>query len=89
MGILSQKRPSQDGPWAALRAEKARQTVKVTSVVVPDGAPGFRKSSGLVRVTYTITTTPKFGQARHSDEHLVLRLEHASQGWRVAALPWV
>jgi hypothetical protein len=88
VGVLSQRRPSQDGPWAALRAEKARQTVKVTSAVIPDGAPAFSKSSGLVRVAYTLTTTPKSGQARHSNEHLVLRLEHASKGWRVAALPW-
>lgn len=88
VGILSQKGPSQDAPWAALRAKQARQTAKVTSVVVPDGAPAFSRSSGLVRVAYILTTTPKSGQARHSSEQLALRLEHGSGGWRVTALPW-
>ncbi|WP_256255543.1 hypothetical protein [Streptomyces sp. MUSC 14] len=88
IGILSQQRPGQDAPWAALRAEKARQTVKIASVVVPDGAPGVSASSALVRVGYTLTTAPKSGQARHSSEQLVLRLEHTSDGWRVTALPW-
>ncbi|MFF4500370.1 hypothetical protein [Streptomyces sp. NPDC001401] len=87
-GILSQKRPGQDAPWAGLRAEKARQTVKITSVVVPDGAPAVSGASALVRVGYTLTTAPKPGQARHSSEQLVLRLEHTSDGWRVIALPW-
>ncbi|MFF1420632.1 hypothetical protein [Streptomyces sp. NPDC058280] len=62
--------------------------MKITSAVVPDGAPTVSKSSGLVRVAYTLTTTPKSGQARLSSEHLVLRLERTSKGWRVTALPW-
>ncbi|MFB7651532.1 MULTISPECIES: hypothetical protein [unclassified Streptomyces] len=88
VGILGQKRPSQDAPWAALRAEKACQTAKITSVVVPDGAPAVTPSSALVRVGYTLTTTPQSGHARRSSEQLALRLEHTSEGWRVAALPW-
>lgn len=87
-GVLAQKRPSQDAAWAALRSEKAHQTVKVTSSVVPDGAPAVTESSALVRVGYTLTTTPQSGHARRSGEHLALRLEHTSQGWRVTALPW-
>ncbi|KOG07739.1 hypothetical protein ADK35_43840 [Streptomyces viridochromogenes] len=88
VGILGQKRPSQDAAWAALRAEKARQTVEITSAVVPDGAPAVTASSALVRVGYTLTTTPKSGHTRRSSEHLALRLEHTSKGWRVTALPW-
>ncbi|MEV3853074.1 hypothetical protein AB0J38_01965 [Streptomyces sp. NPDC050095] len=86
--VLSQKRPSQDAAWASLRAEKAHQSIKITSTVVPDGAPAVTKSSALVRVGYTLTTTPKSGQKRQSSEQLALRLEHTSQGWRVIALPW-
>ncbi len=87
--VLSQRRPSQDAAWATLRAEKAHQTVKVTSTAVPDGAPAVTASSALVRVGYTLTTTPKSGQARRDSEQLALRLEHTSEGWRVTALPWV
>ncbi|OKK02897.1 hypothetical protein AMK26_22295 [Streptomyces sp. CB03234] len=87
-GVLAQKRPSQDAAWAALRAEKARQTVEITSAVVPDGAPAVTKSSALVRVAYTLTTTPQSGPARRSSEHIALRLEHTPAGWRVTALPW-
>ncbi|GAA3083066.1 hypothetical protein ACFQ0X_22050 [Streptomyces rectiviolaceus] len=87
-GVLAQKRPSQDAAWAALRAEKARQTVKITSAVVPDGAPAVTKSSALVRVGYTLTTTPKAGHADRSNEQLALRLEQTPDGWRVTALPW-
>ncbi|MFJ7590245.1 hypothetical protein ACIQZO_23240 [Streptomyces sp. NPDC097617] len=88
VGILCQKRPSQDAAWAALRAEKARQSVKIASAVVPDGAPAVTESSALVRVGYTLTTTPESGQERRSSEQLALRLEHTSKGWRVTALPW-
>jgi hypothetical protein len=88
VGILGQKRQGQDAAWAALRAEKAHQTVKVTSAVVPDGAPAVTASSALVRVSYTLTTTPKSGHARRSSEQLALRLDHSSKGWRVTALPW-
>lgn len=87
-GTLAQKRPSQDAAWAALRAKKARQTVKITSAVVPDGAPAVTKSSALVRVGYTLTTTPKAGHAGRSSEQLALRLEQTPDGWRVTALPW-
>lgn len=87
-GVLAQKRPSQDAAWAALRAEKAHQTAKITSAAVPDGAPAVTASSALVRVSYTLTTTPKSGHSRSSSEQLVLRLEHTSKGWRVTALPW-
>ncbi|MFI6372410.1 hypothetical protein [Streptomyces sp. NPDC050546] len=86
-GLLGQKRPSQDTMWAALRAEKAQQTAKIVSVVVPDGAQAVTGSSALVRVGYTVTTTAKSGLARHSSEHLALRLEHTTKGWRVTALP--
>ncbi|MDX2531591.1 hypothetical protein [Streptomyces scabiei] len=86
--ILSQKRPSQDAAWAALRAEKAHQTVKVTSTVLPNGAPAVTTSSALVRVGYTLTTTPKSGHPYRSSDQLALRLEHTSKGWRVTALPW-
>ncbi|MFD5553783.1 hypothetical protein ACFWIA_08075 [Streptomyces sp. NPDC127068] len=88
VGVLSQKRPSQDGAWAALRAEKARLSVKITSAVVPGGAPAVTESSALARVGYTLTTAPQSGQERRSDEHLALRLEHTSEGWRVTELPW-
>ncbi|QUI32600.1 hypothetical protein H9W91_18340 [Streptomyces alfalfae] len=87
-GVLAQKRPGQDAAWAALRAEKARQSAKVTAAVVPDGAPAVTASSALVRVSYTLTTTPKSGHPRSSSEQLALRLEHTSEGWRVTALPW-
>ncbi|MFF9346678.1 hypothetical protein [Streptomyces sp. NPDC014734] len=87
-GVLAQKRPSQVAAWAALRAQKAHQTAKITSAIVPDGAPGATASSALVRVSYTLTTTPKSGDARSASEQLALRLEHTSEGWRVAALPW-
>ncbi|WP_338684649.1 hypothetical protein QD712_29655 [Streptomyces acidiscabies] len=85
---LAQKRPGQDAPWAALRAEQARQSVAVTSVQVPDGAPVVASSSALVRVSYTLTTTPKSGAPLLSREQLALRLERTSAGWRVVALPW-
>lgn len=87
-GVLAQKRPSQDAAWTALRAEKARQTAKITAAVVPDGAPAVTASSALVRVSYTLTTTPKSGHSHSSSEQLALRLEHTSKGWRVTALPW-
>ncbi|WP_434592587.1 hypothetical protein [Streptomyces sp. A5-4] len=86
--MLAQKRPSQNAAWAALRAEKARQTAKITEAVVPDGAPAVTASSALVRVSYILTTTPKSGHARSSSEQLALRLEHTAKGWRVTALPW-
>ncbi|KOU84196.1 hypothetical protein ADK94_18945 [Streptomyces sp. XY593] len=86
--ILSQKRPGQEAAWAALRAEQARQAVEITSTAVPDGAPAPTRAVALVRVSYTLTTTPASGPARRSGEQLALRLEHTSQGWRVTALPW-
>ncbi|GAA2903725.1 hypothetical protein [Streptomyces mexicanus] len=86
--VLSQKRPGQDAPWAALRSEHARQMAKISSVVVPDGAPAVTSSSALVRVGYTLTTTPASGRSRTTDEQLALRLDHTAEGWRVAALPW-
>ncbi|WP_232794989.1 hypothetical protein [Kitasatospora sp. NRRL B-11411] len=86
--ILGQKRPGQETAWAALRAEQARQTVDITSTAVPDGAPAPTKAVALVRVSYTLTTTPASGPTRRSSEQLALRLEHTSQGWRVTALPW-
>ncbi|MEU3500452.1 hypothetical protein ABZ726_06680 [Streptomyces hundungensis] len=85
--VLAQKRPGQDAPWAELRSEQARQTAKVTSAVVPDGAPAPTPASALVRVAYTLTTTPKSGPARQSSDQLALRLEHTTDGWRVTALP--
>lgn len=87
-GVLAQKRPNQDAAWAALRAERAHQTAKITSAAVPDGAPAATASSALVRVSYTLTTTTKSGHARSSNEQLALRLEPASEGWRITALPW-
>lgn len=86
--ILSQKRPGQEAAWTALRTEQARQTVEITSTVVPDGAPTPTRAVALVRVSYTLTTTPASGPPRRSGEQLALRLEHTSQGWRVTALPW-
>ncbi|MBD0689395.1 hypothetical protein [Streptomyces sp. CBMA123] len=88
VAILSQKRPGQDAAWATLRAEKARQTVEITSSAVPDGAPAPTQSVALVRVGYTLTTAPASGPEQRSGEQLALRLEHTSQGWRVTALPW-
>ncbi|HEY8982395.1 MAG TPA: hypothetical protein VIU15_22760, partial [Streptomyces sp.] len=85
---LIQKRPGQDAPWAALRAEQARQSVAVTSVEVPDGAPAITSSSALVRVSYVLTTTPKSEAPLLSREQLALRLERIPAGWRVVALPW-
>ncbi|GAA2595954.1 hypothetical protein [Streptomyces axinellae] len=70
-----------------LRAGQGRQTVKIASAVAPDGAPAADKSSALVRVAYTLTTTPKNGRPRHSSEQLALRLEHTSKGRRVTDLP--
>ncbi|MFJ2818499.1 hypothetical protein [Streptomyces sp. NPDC087294] len=87
-GVLAQKRPGQDAVWAALRAGKAHQAAKVTSIVVPDGAPAVTGSSALVRVGYTLTTIPKSGHARSSREQLALRLERTAKGWRVTSLPW-
>ncbi|MFH8359573.1 hypothetical protein ACH4FV_08260 [Streptomyces anulatus] len=86
--VLAQKRPGQDAAWSALRAEKARQTTRITAAVVADGAPAVTPSSALVRVSYTLTTTPKSGHAHSSSEQLALRLERTSKGWRVTALPW-
>ncbi|MEU6295283.1 hypothetical protein [Streptomyces erythrochromogenes] len=86
--ILGQKRPSQEAAWAALRTEQARQTVEITSTAVPDGASAPTRAVALVRVSYTLTTTPASGPARRNGEQLALRLEHTSQGWRVTALPW-
>ncbi|MFJ8385592.1 hypothetical protein ACIQ9Q_13970 [Streptomyces sp. NPDC094438] len=85
--VLAQKRPGQEAPWAELRSEQARQTAKITSAMVPDGAPAASPSSALVRVAYTLTTAPKSGPARHSSDQLALRLEHTADGWRVTALP--
>ncbi|MGW0856134.1 hypothetical protein [Streptomyces sp. NPDC002690] len=56
--------------------------------MVPDGAPAVTATTALVRVNYTLTTTPKSGPLRSSSEQIALRLEHTSQGWRVTALPW-
>ncbi|MEU7230074.1 hypothetical protein [Streptomyces chrestomyceticus] len=86
--ILTQKRPSQDAPWAALRDEQARTTVGIESVRVPDGAPAPTPGTALVRVAYTLSTAPVSGPARKSSEQLALRLENTSDGWRVTALPW-
>ncbi|WP_370218329.1 hypothetical protein [Kitasatospora sp. GAS1066B] len=86
--ILSQKRPSQDAAWAKLRAEQAVQTVEITSAAIPDGAPGPTQTSALIRVNYTLTTTPQSGPEQRSSEQLALRLGQTSQGWRVTALPW-
>ncbi|MGJ5898372.1 hypothetical protein ACSCBZ_41485 [Streptomyces niveiscabiei] len=86
--VLAQKRPGQDAPWTALRAERAWQSVAVTSVEVPDGAPAVTSSSALVRVSYILMTTPKSGAPLLSREQLALRLERTSAGWRVVALPW-
>ncbi|MFB6533063.1 hypothetical protein ACFCY8_13155 [Streptomyces noursei] len=86
--VLAQQRVGQEAPWHALRSEKARQAATVTSVVVPDGAPAVTSSSALVRVGYTLTTTPQTGPARKSAEQLALRLERTADGWRVVALPW-
>ncbi|MEV0278597.1 hypothetical protein AB0I22_19745 [Streptomyces sp. NPDC050610] len=88
IGVLSQKRPGQDAPWATLREERAKVTARIVSVRVPDGAPAPAPDAALVRVAYTLTTTPASGPARRSDEQLALRLEHTSDGWHVAALPW-
>ena len=88
VGILSQKRPSQDAEWAKLRAEQAVQTVEITSAATPDGAPGPTQTSALVRVGYTLITTPGSGPEQRGSEQLTLQLEHTSQGWRVTALPW-
>ncbi|MGW1123848.1 hypothetical protein [Streptomyces sp. NPDC002526] len=87
-GVLAQERPGQHADWAALRAEKAHQTAKITSATLPDGAPAVTASSAFVRVSYTLITTPKSGPAHSSNEQLALRLEHTSRGWRVSALPW-
>ncbi len=85
---LAEVRPVQAAPWAALRAEKAHQRTSVNSVAVPDGAPSATKTSALVRVGYTLTTIPKSGPKRQSEEHLALQLERTAEGWRVVALPW-
>ncbi|MGW7292829.1 hypothetical protein ACWGIB_10640 [Streptomyces xiamenensis] len=89
VGVLSQQRPGQEVVWAALRAEQAHRTVEIISVVVPDGAPAVTNSSALVRVGYVLTTSPATGEARLSNEQIVLQLEHTAEGWRVIALPWV
>ncbi|GAA2241913.1 hypothetical protein GCM10010232_31230 [Streptomyces amakusaensis] len=88
VAVLGQKRPGQDMAWTALRMAKARQTVEITSAVVPDGAPPPTRAVALVRVGYTLTTTPASGTPRRSGEQLALRLEHTPRGWRVTALPW-
>ncbi|MFE7114825.1 hypothetical protein ACFU99_05300 [Streptomyces sp. NPDC057654] len=88
VGVLPQRRPGQDAPWTALREERAKVTARIVSVRVPDGAPAAAPDAALVRVAYTLTTTPTSGPARRSDEQLALRLEHTSDGWRVTALPW-
>ncbi|MER7043674.1 hypothetical protein [Streptomyces jumonjinensis] len=85
---LPQERPGQAAPWAALRAEQAVTTAEITSVVVPDGAPPPTATSALVRVAYTLTTTPVAGAPRKERDHLALRLEPTPDGWRVTALPW-
>lgn len=86
--VLAQKRPGQDAPWASLRSEQAKQTVKVASVAVPDGAPAVTASSALVRVSYALTTTPRSGAERQSREQIALHLERTADDWRVVALPW-
>ncbi|MFD6468795.1 hypothetical protein [Streptomyces goshikiensis] len=88
VAVLAQKRPSQDATWSALRAAQARQSVAITSATVPDGAPAPTRSTALVRVGYTLTTTPASGSERRSGEQIALRLERTSLGWRVTALPW-
>ncbi|MGX2994881.1 hypothetical protein JNUCC64_11375 [Streptomyces sp. JNUCC 64] len=88
VSVLSQKRPGQDAAWTALRTTKARQSIEITSAVVPDGAPSPTPAVALVRVGYTLTTTPASGSARRSSEQLALRLEHTPLGWRVTAMPW-
>ncbi|MEW2134063.1 hypothetical protein [Streptomyces sp. NPDC005435] len=85
---LAEQHPSQGVEWAALRAEQAHQATKITSAVVPDGAPPTTGASALVRVGYTVPTVPRSGHLRRSNEQLALRLEHTSEGWRVTALPW-
>ncbi|MFD6417016.1 hypothetical protein [Streptomyces sp. NPDC060194] len=87
-GLLAHRRSSQDAVWSALRAQQACQTAEITSTVVPDGAPAPTSSAALIRVGYTLTTTPKSGPVRHSNEQLALRLERTSEGWRVTDLPW-
>ncbi len=86
--VLRQKRPSQGAAWAALRSEGARQTVEITSVRVPYGAPAVTDSAAIVRVGYTLTTTPESGHVRTSSVHLALRLEAGADGWQVTDLPW-
>ncbi|MEU5546975.1 hypothetical protein AB0G85_32025, partial [Streptomyces sioyaensis] len=78
--VLAQNRVGQDAPWAALRAEQAKQTAKITSVAAPDGAPAVTPSFALIRVGYALTTSPKSGPARHSSEQLALRLERTADG---------
>ncbi|ATM24805.1 hypothetical protein SMD44_p20022 (plasmid) [Streptomyces alboflavus] len=85
---LGQKRPGQEAPWAALRAHQTKQTVKVTSVEVPDGAPAPTPSTAFVRVVYVLTSKPKSGASERRSEQLALRLVHTKFGWRVAELPW-
>ncbi|MFC3352080.1 hypothetical protein ACFOOM_32580 [Streptomyces echinoruber] len=87
-GVLAQERPSQEALWEALRRQRAKQTARITSVVVPDGAPEVTRSAAFVRVGYVLTTTAKSGPARRSDEQLALRLARTADGWRVTALPW-
>ncbi len=85
---LPQQRPGQESVWEQLRSEQDRQTVKITSVGVPDGAPAPTASVAVVRVTYVLTTTPKSGKARQSNEEIALHLVLTADGWRVDALPW-
>jgi len=85
---LTQHRPGQESAWEQLRSEQARQTVKITSVGVPDGAPAPTASVAVVRVMYVLTTTPKSGRARQSNEEIALHLVLTADGWRVDALPW-
>ncbi|GAA3162257.1 hypothetical protein GCM10017688_05590 [Streptomyces ramulosus] len=86
--VLRQQRPGQDGAWAELRSEKAVRTAQIKTVVTPDGAPAADESSAVVRVGYTLTTTPASGATRTSSEQIALRMEHTASGWRVVALPW-
>lgn len=85
---LRQERPAQQAPWDAWRTEKALVAAKVTSVLVPDGAPAPTSRTALARATYVLTTTPRTGSVRTDREQLALRLDHTSSGWRVTALPW-
>jgi len=85
---LPQQRPGQESAWEQLRSEQDRQTVKIASVGVPDGAPAPTPSVAVVRVMYVLTTTPTSGKPSQSNEEIALHLVLTATGWRVDALPW-